>query len=249
MEHIKNLNLSGSLLSGDQQLDNISGFCTLNLENNDVLKLKEIRPIQELIISSNSDLFKLDPLKSNDYQPFKLDLHQSDNLECNHYFKHIIDNTSPVPGRINNPVPPFTLANGEDAEILSCGIRGFQRQLTLPNGCKPNKPKTFQVFQNTSITDFRYLTWTKNDAHDYQRWGVTHFLLEAFENDVLVNEYILSINDPFNIELDSFVPDTYSLKVCIDEKCSDPRIVSADQITQGYAKTINHSIDLAQNLQ
>ncbi|WP_223787001.1 RHS repeat-associated core domain-containing protein [Marinicella meishanensis] len=225
--NLHNLDLSGAPLAGTQNIENFTGFCALTIQQSQMTKLKPARPIQFLNLASNTELKNIQPTTATSYRPLETSFLNSDQVECHNYYETIDNQATPLTDMTGIQV---TMPDGSVANAPACPIINQAAELTAATQCRPNRVQELAVYEDIPSAR-RYITWQPNSSHDYDRWGVTHYLIQAHKNGALIDQhtqlYDAQGNIPTHVQEHSLEADEYFVQACIGDNCGYNKVDSA----------------------
>src|SRR5690606_33822142 len=233
---LKHVNVNNTSLSGAQDFTGIGGLCSLSMSDTQVGSLRPIMPVQYLNLQNSVKLKNAQPLHSPEYRPHWTKLSGSNALKC-HNFYNYLDNS-----QAGSSIPPLTDFSIVDPNtsvnpLPQCETQSTDVQYTSPNICKPTQVLSMAVYEDVN-TSKRVITWEPNTSHDYERWGVTHYLVTAFKNGDILNQFT-SAYPSTNILTNSLEPDKYTVSPCTEFQCGYNR--EATIFEQGLTKVTDSS--------
>ncbi len=224
---LENLDIWNADLEPTQRLDNISGFCSLSIRSDQMIKLTKKRPVHYLDLSDSPLLKNVTLLRSistdHQYRPVSRTLTGSNALFCTAYYD-ILDSTEPL---VSTPgaVQPFNLVNGDPAVIPSCPTTSpVTPVLNHAAYCKPDQLAygAVRVYED-SATSKRFISWTQNPLHDYARWGVTQYKITSYLGAQLISVKYQSADLPTRLIDTDMTPDRYVIQACTEHTCGYER--------------------------
>lgn len=200
IQGLENLELWNANLNGKQNFQNLSGFCSLKIQSDQLKKILTKRPVQFLDLSDNP-LLKFthfyNPVPGHEYQPLVTNFEGSTGMQCTGFYK-AVDSAEPHLSSFNN-VQPFNLINGNPAVIPNCPSLRIQAELNNPEYCKPNAPLSVDTYKDINSPRF-FVEWGKNSDHDYERWGVIHYKLAFYDDTQLLKVKTVDVNSSYLVE-------------------------------------------------
>ncbi|MBL4659475.1 MAG: hypothetical protein JKY19_03895, partial [Alcanivoracaceae bacterium] len=236
---LQNLNIkNASNLTGEYNIDDEAGFCSLILNNTGITSITGSRPVNVLSLTNNVDLkenhlIKLawnspfDPIYSYpDLIPMRVDISGSNDTLCGNDDKNkLLWNSN----TITDMSQPFSTTVNDDMKDSPLCYSRIAPAYISPDICKPD-PTPFKVYTDDTNSK-RFITWDNNA--NALNWGILYYKIFGTVNGEAFSYNTVNTDETELKQLHSLTPDSYEIIACTAQKCGYSAIVTEDQFEIG----------------